>query len=166
MTDTVPAGILVLGYGNPGRQDDGLGPAFAARVEALHIPGVKTDAAYQLNVEDSAALAQAEIVLLADASVSAPPPFEIHRIQPDSSGLGFSSHSLSPGSLLGMTQSLFAAHPKVYLLAIRGTDFDAFGEKLSAIAAAHLEKALEFVEPLLRDSSGWSSIPSARNQDY
>jgi hydrogenase maturation protease len=27
--------VLVIGYGNPGRQDDGLGPAAAAEIEKL-----------------------------------------------------------------------------------------------------------------------------------
>ena len=32
--------MLLLGYGNPGRLDDGLGPALAAQVERLALPGV------------------------------------------------------------------------------------------------------------------------------
>ncbi len=34
-----PRRILLIGYGNPGRGDDGLGPLLAARIEALAIPG-------------------------------------------------------------------------------------------------------------------------------
>ena len=30
--------VLLLGYGNPGRLDDGLGPALAAQVECLACP--------------------------------------------------------------------------------------------------------------------------------
>ena len=45
--------ILVLGYGNPGRQDDGLGPAVAAGIDSLGWPGVSTLDAYQLNIEDA-----------------------------------------------------------------------------------------------------------------
>ena len=50
-----PRKVLLIGYGNPGRLDDGLGPALAAAVEKLAIPGVTVDADYQLNVEDAAA---------------------------------------------------------------------------------------------------------------
>ncbi|MBV8574206.1 MAG: hypothetical protein JOZ58_04080, partial [Acetobacteraceae bacterium] len=32
--------VLVLGYGNPGRQDDGLGPAAVAEIDRRAFPGV------------------------------------------------------------------------------------------------------------------------------
>jgi hydrogenase maturation protease len=142
--------IYVMGYGNPGRLDDGLGPAFAERIEAFQIPGVTTDANYQLNVEDAATLAGYDLILLADASVNAPPPFELKKLKPESSGLGFSSHSLSPRALLGMVGDLFDAHPRAYLLGIRGVEFNDFGERLSEEANRNLIAAVAFVEPLLR----------------
>ena len=46
--------VLVIGYGNPGRQDDGLGAAVIERLEALGLEGVTVDADYQLNIEDAA----------------------------------------------------------------------------------------------------------------
>jgi len=150
VTEALPPRIYVLGYGNPGRLDDGLGPAFADRIEALQIPGVTTDANYQLNVEDAATLAGYNLILLADASVDAPPPFELKELKPEHSGLGFSSHSLSPGALLGMVEDLFDAHPRAYLLGIRGLEFNAFGERLSERAQANLDAAIAFIEPLLR----------------
>ena len=35
---------LLIGYGNPGRLDDGLGPALAEAVAKLAIPGVTVEA--------------------------------------------------------------------------------------------------------------------------
>ena len=35
--------ILVIGYGNPGRLDDGLGPAFAERIQAMELPSVTVE---------------------------------------------------------------------------------------------------------------------------
>ena len=49
--------VLVIGYGNPGRMDDGLGPATIDELEKLAIDGVDLDADYQLTVEDAAAVA-------------------------------------------------------------------------------------------------------------
>ena len=46
--------ILLLGFGNPGRQDDGLGPALVQAIEEMEIPGVRAEADYQLNIEDAA----------------------------------------------------------------------------------------------------------------
>jgi hypothetical protein len=41
---TVPieAELLVIGYGNSLRRDDGVGPRVAEAVEALQLPGVRT----------------------------------------------------------------------------------------------------------------------------
>ena len=36
------ARVLVIGYGNPGRWDDGLGPALAAELGGLGLPNVTT----------------------------------------------------------------------------------------------------------------------------
>ena len=74
--------VLLIGYGNPGRLDDGLGPALATAIEKLGIEGVTVDAAYQLSVEDAAAAAEHDIVVFADADVSGPEPFRFHRIEP------------------------------------------------------------------------------------
>jgi hydrogenase maturation protease len=143
--------VLVIGYGNPGRLDDGLGPAFAERLQALALPGVTVDADYQLNVEDAAELARHDAVLFADASVDAPEPFVLTALAAEYTGLGFSSHSVSPAALLGLAESLFSARPRAFLLALRGYAFDGFGEGLSPQAAANLEAALAHVEPLLRE---------------
>jgi Ni,Fe-hydrogenase maturation factor len=35
--------ILVIGFGNPGRLDDGLGPAFVREIEKFKIPNLVTD---------------------------------------------------------------------------------------------------------------------------
>ena len=161
MTEPAPIRIFVLGYGNPGRLDDGLGPAFAERIRALEIPGVTTDANYQLNVEDAATLAGYDLVVLADASVDAQEPFDLQPLKPESSGLGFSSHSLSAGALLGMVGDLFDARPTAYLLGIRGVEFNAFGECLSERAQGNLDAATAFIEPLLRQPKNWDSVSTA-----
>ena len=142
--------ILVMGYGNPGRLDDGLGPAFAERIQALAIPGVTADADYQLAVEDAAAVARYDVVLFADASADGPAPFGVQALAAERKGLGFSSNSLSAGALLGLAERLFGAAPRAYMLALRGYDFQAFGERLSEPAKANLEAAVAHFEPLLR----------------
>ena len=42
--------VLLLCYGNPGRLDDGLGPAFGEVLERESLPGVTVDLDYQLTV--------------------------------------------------------------------------------------------------------------------
>ena len=148
--------ILVIGYGNPGRLDDGLGPALAERIQALALPGVTVEADYQLNVEDAADVARHAIVVFADASVDADEPFTLRPLAAERDGLGFSSHSVSAAALLGMAEALFGASPRAYVLAIRGYDFGSFGERLSPRAAANLAAAVEHLASLLRN--GMSTV--------
>ena len=142
--------ILIIGYGNPGRLDDGLGPAFAERVQALGLFNVTVDADYQLAVEHAAEIARYDAVLFADASLNAEEPFTLQPLAPEHAGVGFSSHSVSPATVLGLAESLFGAKPRAWLLAIRGYVFDAFGEGLSERARLNLDAAVRYAESFLR----------------
>lgn len=139
--------ILVLGFGNPGRADDGLGPAIVERVEALGWPAVATDADYQLNIEDAALMAGFERVLLVDASRDAPDPLTFELVQP-AAEIAFTSHSLSPGALLAICEEHFHAMPETWLMGVRGYDFE-LREGLSDRGAANMEAAWERVLTLL-----------------
>lgn len=140
---------LVLAWGNPGRRDDGLGPAFAAAVGQLSLPECAVEANYQLQVEDAAELAGRERVLFVDADRAGREPFRIQRLHAESGGIGFTSHSISPGQLLALGRDLFGAEPEAWLMGIRGYEFDQFGEGLSPRARANLALALDFAREAL-----------------
>ena len=57
--------ILVYGYGNPGRQDDGLGIFLAEEVEKRNLLSVTVDTNYQLNAEDALLASEFDVVLSA-----------------------------------------------------------------------------------------------------
>jgi len=139
--------VLLIGYGNPGRLDDGLGPALVQVVDAMNLPGVTAEAAYQLTVEDAAELRGFHVVVFADADVAGPEPFWVRRIVPDEQDVrpGFSSHSVEPQAVLALAKELFAAQPEAYVLGIRGYEFNEFGERLSPRARANLAAATVFV---------------------
>jgi hydrogenase maturation protease len=141
--------VLLVGYGNPGRLDDGLGPAVAAHFEGLGLPDVMVQADYQLSVELCEELRHHEIVLFADASISGREPFEVREVAP-ADGLSFSTHSVSPAELLGLARRLFHAGCRGFSVGIRGYDFDAFGERLSTRATENLTAAVAFIEGVLR----------------
>ncbi len=143
--------VLLIGYGNPGRRDDGLGPAFAQAAERMDIPGVTVDAGYQLTVEDAAAIAEHGVVVFVDAD-RAGPPFALRRIEPREDGR-VASHSIAPDALLALAGALFGARPESYMLSVRGYDFESFEESLTDGAAANLEAALRFMAPVLRERS-------------
>ena len=137
--------ILIIGYGNPGRLDYGLGPAFAKAVKQYNIKGVNTDSDYQLTVEDAVDIAEHDIVIFADADVSGPEPFYLKAIQPSKS-VTFSSHSITAENLLALAYELFQKDIKAYALGIRGYEFNEYDERLSAKAQSNLKNAIEFIK--------------------
>ena len=163
MADTT-ARLLIIGYGNSGRLDDGLGPALVQRVEALDLPGVTTETDYQLNVEHAADLAGYDVVIFADADVSDVEPFRFERIRPAAETLSFSTHSVSPKAVLAMARDMFDATPKAYELGIRGYEFNEFGERLSDNARSNLDAAVTFIAGVVQDGAFRAGI-LARSTD-
>jgi hydrogenase maturation protease len=136
--------VLVIGYGNPGRLDDGLGPRLVEALAGQAPAHVTTFADYSLQVEHAAAVAEHDVVVFADAAVGGPAPFSFERIEPRS-GADFTTHSVSPTALLALAGEHFGKWPTGYVLGIRGCDFDEFGERLSATAIANLAAASAFL---------------------
>jgi len=142
--------ILVLGYGNPGRGDDGLGPALADRIESLDLTGVTVDAAYQLNIEDAAAVADHDLVIFVDAAATGKEPFSVRRLTP-AADITFTSHLVSAESILAISQEAFSKAPECWLIGIRGYEFDLY-EVFSEKAERNLSAAFSFIT---RKIEGW-----------
>jgi len=153
MESVMGMSVLLIGFGNPGRCDDGLGPALAQQLEGLGIVGLEVDSDYQLTVEDAEAVSRYEVVVFVDASVNGAEPFEFKRLEPHGSP-GFSSHSVEPEEVLMLAKTLFGKTPKAYMLGIRGYEFNEFGEGLSAKAAENLKAAVEFVRTWIVKGAG------------
>ena len=157
--------VLLIGYGNPGRLDDGLGPALAEAVEKLDLPGVTIDADYQLTVEVAAEVARHRTVVFADADVRGPEPFWVKRIHPGAGHLSFSSHSLGPRAVLTLTKQLFQAEPEGYVMGIRGYEYNEFGEQLSEHAKANLAAAATYFESAVRQGQFFEVRPEGGGND-
>ncbi len=153
-----PQDTLILGWGNPGRGDDGLGPEFVQAVESLSLPGVDADSDFQLQVEDAWEVTHYRRVLFVDADRSAAEPFRLQRLEAAGRGLVFSTHSLSPATVMALARDLFDCHREAWVLGIRGYEFDIFEERLSAGARENLDAAVRAVEPLLRCPGGWRAM--------
>lgn len=143
--------ILVYGYGNPGRADDGLGPATAEAILRLDIPGVVTDSNYQLNAEDALAISDKEIVVFVDATESDIPDVRLSRLEP-SAEVSFTTHAMSPGSVLALCGQLYDRHPAAFVLEIKGHEWEV-REGLSDRGAKNLTRAVEIMADLLRAGS-------------
>jgi hydrogenase maturation protease len=135
--------VLVLGYGNPGRQDDGLGPAVATRIAQLGWPGVSAFDNYQLCIEDAMDVAAHDVVWFVDASKVERSPFAVRELIPAPS-LEFTSHLVSPETILAMARHYFAGEPQAFLLAIRGYEFE-FIEGMTSRATENLGLAAQML---------------------
>jgi len=135
--------ILVYGIGNPGRRDDGLGPKLVSLVETEGIENVDCDSNNQLNIEDALTCSHYDTVVFVDASENAAPPFEFTELGP-AREMAFTTHEMSPSSVLALTEELYARCPRAWLMAIRGHEWD-IGEGLSPQAEINLSAALAFL---------------------
>ena len=144
--------LLVYGYGNPARGDDGLGPAVASALDARAGVEFAVESNYQLELEDAALLARFDQVVFVDADVSGPAPFWFDRVRP-ASRLGWTSHGMTPEALVCLAKELFGCDLQAYTLGIRGYEFGEFSEKLSHRAQQNLDRALRFLTHALHDRS-------------
>ena len=149
---------MILGWGNPGRLDDGLGPALVSAIEAVAAPGVVFESEYQLQVENAEAVARHQRVVFVDSDRAGAEPFSMRRIQPAKGGLSFSTHSVSPESVLALSRDLFGAEPEAWLMGIRGYEFDNFGEELSEQGQANLAAAM--LEPFANAGAFDAGFPA------
>ncbi len=138
---------LVCGYGNPGRSDDGLGPALASRLETDRRWRARRDivgtSRLQLNIEDSLAISEFDRVIFVDAARRGPDPFRFRPLRP-SKGWSFSTHALPPEAVLAWCAELYGRRPQAWVLAIRGHRW-VLREGLSAKARRNLDRAEEFL---------------------
>lgn len=143
--------VLIYGYGNPGRLDDGLGPALARALAERDLGGpVTIETAYQLNVEDAETVAAHDLVVFADADAACPAPFILRPLTAHAAA-PFSTHSLEPEGVLALAQEHFACDAAAFTLGIRGYEFDGFGETLSSGAERNLDAATDYLCRVLRD---------------
>lgn len=135
--------ILLIGYGNSLRRDDGAGPALARALAArFENAAVRLLCPHQLSPELAWEISRPEVktVLFADASAEpggAAPLLRLLEAGGDGALLG---HALGPGELLGLAEKVFGRRPPAWLAAVPGFDFG-FGEGLSEPCRAALGQA-------------------------
>jgi len=144
--------VLVYGYGNPGRQDDGLGIALVEKLEEWAVQQsldqIEFENNYQLNIEDAEAISGKDLVIFADASEEEIDDFCLSEV--DGKGkLAFTTHSASPGYILKLCEELFQKTPRVLLIHIKGYEWD-FKEGISVRGMENLERAFGALKGFLK----------------
>jgi hydrogenase maturation protease len=137
--------LLVIGYGNELRRDDGAGPRVAASVAALGLPGVRAVSSHQLTPEMADLLRDAEAVMFVDARADAP-AVGVERLAPSPAGAGW-GHTSDPRWLLGLTAALYDHAPAAWLVTIPAVDLG-MGEGLSDQAARGVAVVIRRIEAM------------------
>ena len=154
---------LVIGYGNPSRQDDGAGyhvvnmlngclgrPPFAQDGVGLDAPEGPVDTiwAQQLVPELAETISQYDMAVLVDAHTGAYDE-EIRIVQVRPAYLSsFVSHHMKPETLLALARDLYRQTPRLILVSIRGREFE-FGFELSEQTQRLAGVALEQIKKLV-----------------
>jgi hydrogenase maturation protease len=139
-------GLLVIGYGNTLRRDDGVGIKVAEAVAALNWPGISVITRHQLTPELAEPLSRAQTVVFADAVAQTPGEAELRPIQAAETSRML-AHMADPRALLALSKELYGRVPKAWSLAIPAEDFG-FGDILSPHAEAGMRAALALIRNL------------------
>ncbi len=147
--------ILIYGYGNPGRMDDGLGcrftELFSQWAKEQNILNIEFDCNYQLNIEDAFTISEKDLVIFADASQEEIENFILTEVD-DSSDMSFTSHEASPGYIFHLCQKLFNKSPRTYLLHIKGYEWN-FREGITSKAESNLNACVDFMKTLFTENT-------------
>ncbi|MGO8672463.1 MAG: hydrogenase maturation protease [Capsulimonadaceae bacterium] len=139
-----PREILVIGYGNTLRRDDGAGERVAEAVSSLDLPHVRVIVAHQLMIEFAEDLARAGQAIFCDAmDAGSSEKARAMRLRPASGREAF-AHAPSPAGLLALARALYGRCAAAWVVTVPGWDF-AFGEGLSPAATAQIPAAAELV---------------------
>jgi len=146
--------LLIYGIGNPGRQDDGLGPALVEQLVATDLPsGITLESGYQLAPEDALLLSTHACVMFVDAidATVGEAPYSLSTIHQETE-VSFTSHAFSPGALLTLCRRLYGVQPSAFALAIPAYAFEV-NAPLSDAAAANLECTVRDLRAALTTAS-------------
>jgi hydrogenase maturation protease len=140
------AGVLIVGYGNPLRSDDGIG-WHAARLLATdrRLDGARVLARYQLAPELAEDISRASLVVLVDAAAEGDPgSVSVREIgSPPPAPITW-SHHLVPETLAGLADALYGTVPPIVLVSVAAESF-AEGDSLSSALERALPEAVEVV---------------------
>ena len=140
--------ILVCGYGNPFRTDDGVGHILAEDLErVLGERGEETELSleHQLLPELAEDFSRFDLLIFCDARVPSDDGgdvegYRIEEIAPDPHLEGLNIHSVGPGWLLALAQSLGKGVPPSVLISVEGESFD-FGDEITPLCRERMERA-------------------------
>lgn len=138
--------LLVIGYGNTLRRDDGVGPKVVEAIAALNLPGVQTLVCAQLTPEFADPISRVSRVVFVDAAVDAPCEVQLRKLEPAETSQ-IMAHAADPRTMLALARDVFGHAPEAWWLTIPVEELG-FGEELSPLAQRGFGQALREIQHL------------------
>jgi hydrogenase maturation protease len=145
----VTSDLLVIGYGNTLRRDDGVGARVAEAVETLDIPGVRALACAQLTPELADPVSRADAVIFVDASAEGPLAHVSLRHTSPAASSRMLTHTADPATVLALARDVYGHVPAAWCLTVPAEEIG-FGDELSPIAQHGLKQAVKRIRDFQR----------------
>jgi hydrogenase maturation protease len=143
--------VLVIGYGNSSRGDDGFGPLAAELIAGRNPPGVVVIAVRQLGPELAPDVSDADHVVFLDAELAEMPgALSAAPVEPRDLPATALSHHMEPGSLIALTRAVYGNAPAATLVTAAASRFE-HGEEISDAVRAAAQRAADVVARLALD---------------
>lgn len=140
--------VLIIGFGNPLRGDDGLGWQAAERLAAASRPGRQVLACQELTPDLAEPLSRASRAVFIDAAAHGEPgAIVVSEVRAGPVEASAFSHHLGPAGLLALAAAWYGRAPQAELITVAGASFE-YSETLSSVAQTALENVLKLVEAM------------------
>ncbi|PID86699.1 MAG: hydrogenase maturation protease [Chloroflexi bacterium] len=145
--------VLLIGYGNPLRKDDGIGWRVVEEIEKGQLfmanCQLSTIVTHQLLPELTGDVSEAELVIFVDASVEGEPgTIAVQALAPVEQRIGALTHHFDPAGLLGYARDLYGRFPRAYLVTITAVSLG-YGEGLSPLIEALVPEILQQIKQVV-----------------
>ena len=154
--------VVVVGYGNVLRCDDGVGWHAAERlVDDPRMDGVEVLQRHQLTPELALDISAASLVVVIDASSRlGPGEVRVDRVEPAVDDGPSGSHRLTPATLVALSHALYGRAADVFAVSC-GVQSLEVGEHLSPVVDAALPRLVDAVTGLVESRARLRPCPKS-----
>jgi hydrogenase maturation protease len=139
--------LLVIGYGNTLRRDDGVGPRVAEAVAELNLSNISCIVCHQLTPELAQRISRSRRVVFVDATVNLRSGIQMEEVTPAETSR-ILAHVVNPRTVLALARDIFGRCPIAWILTIGIKDTD-LGEELSPVGRKGMQEAIELIRNLV-----------------
>lgn len=151
--------VLIVGYGNRSRSDDGAGWFVVEQLEKAGLADTEFLVTQQLEVELAETISHYDFVVFVDAATAqSPHPVTRCEVTPSLQSHAV-THYFTPGDLLALCRTLYQRQPRGALFSIRGENFN-FGTTLLPVTELAAIDVVRQITRLILSLQARGHVPS------